>query len=504
MTNQVNTEIILVKDLLQKDNLRIPSYQRPYKWTTKNVNQLIDDIIFQNQQGVSEYRIGTVVLHRDKNGFLNIVDGQQRTLSLTLIAYSLIKNNAKTFSSIDSKVKIDSQNLTLLNRVFDFNFANDISKENLKNNYINIENRISDFNFEAINFFLTRCTFVLVTLEDISEAFQFFDSQNARGKDLDPHDLLKAFHLREMNHLSEKERNDVVSKWENIDSEILSNLFSLYLYRIRNWSKGYSARQFTKNEVDTFKGFSPEKEDNYPYTKPFSISHYYTDYYNNHFNRNIDKHYLKYPFQLDQVIINGKRFFEMVLYYETMMGEYNKKMADYKRAYDEKEDFKHLIDKELGQNKKIHDFKNKLINRFQIDNEKVSEIFSTLLSYPARERVGDKYVRAMFDCAVLYFLDKFGFDDKNFYFSKMIEKMFYWAYKLRLERFSVQIASIDNYAIGKDKFIPMFKEIREAMHPSDILNLHFENKINNTPANLDKLTEIKDIFLKKEAMNHEQ
>ena len=36
---------------------------------------------------------------------------------------------------------------------------------------------------------------VEVVLQDISEAFQFFDSQNARGKDLEPHDLLKAYHL---------------------------------------------------------------------------------------------------------------------------------------------------------------------------------------------------------------------------------------------------------------------------------------------------------------------
>lgn len=41
--------------------------------------------------------------------------------------------------------------------------------------------------------------------KDISEAFQFFDSQNARGKALYPHDLLKAYHLREMAGVSEEE-----------------------------------------------------------------------------------------------------------------------------------------------------------------------------------------------------------------------------------------------------------------------------------------------------------
>ena len=39
------TQIIKIKDLFVKENLIIPEYQRPYKWTLKNVNQLIDDIL---------------------------------------------------------------------------------------------------------------------------------------------------------------------------------------------------------------------------------------------------------------------------------------------------------------------------------------------------------------------------------------------------------------------------------------------------------------------------
>lgn len=39
---------------------------------------------------------------------------------------------------------------------------------------------------------------VVICVDKVSEAFQLFDSQNTRGKALDPHDLLKAYHLREM------------------------------------------------------------------------------------------------------------------------------------------------------------------------------------------------------------------------------------------------------------------------------------------------------------------
>ena len=50
-----------------------------------------------------------------------------------------------------------------------------------------------------------RCELIVVITSDVSEAFQFFDSQNARGKALYPHDLLKAYHLREMNDISDEE-----------------------------------------------------------------------------------------------------------------------------------------------------------------------------------------------------------------------------------------------------------------------------------------------------------
>ena len=51
------------------------------------------------------------------------------------------------------------------------------------------------------DFIEKQCELIVVITDDVSEAFQFFDSQNARGKALYPHDLLKAYHLREMTEL---------------------------------------------------------------------------------------------------------------------------------------------------------------------------------------------------------------------------------------------------------------------------------------------------------------
>ena len=57
---------------------------------------------------------------------------------------------------------------------------------------------------------------VVIQVGKESEAFQLFDSQNTRGRALDPHDLLKAYHLREMQN-DKYEMEYAVTKWEAKD-----------------------------------------------------------------------------------------------------------------------------------------------------------------------------------------------------------------------------------------------------------------------------------------------
>ena len=69
----------------------IPDYQRPYKWTVKNVQQLIDDLLTHFRDS-KVYRIGTIVLYKN-DGKSEIVDGQQRLTTLSLLLYKLGKKD---------------------------------------------------------------------------------------------------------------------------------------------------------------------------------------------------------------------------------------------------------------------------------------------------------------------------------------------------------------------------------------------------------------------------
>ena len=87
------SKIISINKLLDMP-LHIPNYQRPYKWTRKNVSDLLGDIdtaITDSRRPDYtdfRYRVGSVILHNN-NGQYDIVDGQQRLITLSLIKHAI-------------------------------------------------------------------------------------------------------------------------------------------------------------------------------------------------------------------------------------------------------------------------------------------------------------------------------------------------------------------------------------------------------------------------------
>ena len=86
----VQEELIIAKiqDLFTKD-LTLPSYQRPYSWSVKSTNTLFIDTYDAFKNKLEEYRLGSVILHKDEQGKYNIVDGQQRLTTLSILLYCL-------------------------------------------------------------------------------------------------------------------------------------------------------------------------------------------------------------------------------------------------------------------------------------------------------------------------------------------------------------------------------------------------------------------------------
>lgn len=455
--------VISLKEFYEQD-FTIPDYQRPYKWTEKHVRTLFDDldcfvagITAKNRDDDRyKYRLGTIVLHKSicfkgytafgqysLNNKLqlklpdlkkNIVDGQQRTLTFYLIWHALQARSHEL-----NKLDIPQFTLDIP--------ACRITQENLRRNYDVIEKLIdkprSTSLAEYIDILLTKCEFVIAQLSKLAEAFQFFDSQNSRGLDLYPHDLLKAYHLREFDPIEAELKAKVVQQWEQRKGEEVHQIFSHFLYPIRQWTKGKKAFQFSKAQVEDFKGISLHQEDHLPLSHAYRILHSMVDEYNSDRFRRVDNLNLAYPFQITQTMINGRRFFEWFSYYESKaLGLLHPQSHD---AWVES-----LLLTETS--KKIW----KVINGFTV-TENAKDY-----AYSGRTRTGDGYVRKVLNCFLLAYYDRFGITE----FSSALEVGFIWAYSLRLKQSSIYESSIENHVRDHN----LFRRLDESLRPKDFLN----------------------------------
>ncbi|MBS0848655.1 DUF262 domain-containing protein [Citrobacter sp. JGM124] len=415
----VSSRVKKVGDLL-KQRLVIPSYQRPYKWQQKHVNQLIDDVLAHQSKAC--YRLGTVVLHWDElnpacTDGLNIVDGQQRLLTLTLLC-TLLDQHGVFFSPL-----------------LEQNFTSRVSINNLEHNAKVIENRLmglkDDERKSLLHFVCDQCELIEVTLDNLSEAFQFFDSQNARGKPLAPYDLLKAYHLREMmDTTGQAERLHHVSLWEqgvspDDESASLHLIMGEFLFRQRRWLEGDYGIQFSRHNLEVFKGVNLSTSD-YHYIQSLLALDFAVEHYNNDPARKWDKQNKPYPFQINQVIINGKRFFEYIQHYRSLY---------------------HTL--------------------FEGDHALLGDFLKQHTHYDGCSRKGDMYIKNLFMCAVMVYYDKFG--DKALIPAAKI--CFCWGYYLRLQYKKIGMDSIDNYAREPRGLLRM---LGKAIHPQQVLRFQPE------------------------------
>lgn len=402
------SEIISINKLLDMP-LNIPNYQRPYKWTRKNVSDLFVDMDMAINDSRRpdytdfRYRVGSVILHNN-NGQYDIVDGQQRLITLSLIKHAL-----------------DSQ---YTNKLLKHAFSDSVSIGNIfDNNHFIKEWLAMQSNQQIENYkkaFESILEVVVLDVDNISEAFQLFDSQNTRGKELDPHDLLKAYHLREMNDYPFEKLN-LIRQWEDIPPHLIRELFSLYLFPILSWSQKENSRAFTSQDIDVYKGVDAKCAYTYAQRVRKAMP----------------------CFQINEPFCAGSEFFKMVEHYINLI-------TDLKNEISSNAIFKQI--------KAIIDANTKCgkNNVFQFNS------------------TGFRYAVNLFYCALLFYYDRFHMLDEM-----AVKKLFAWAMMIRVDMDNLGMDTINNYAIGnKDKtytnLIPMFFNIATARSNREIVNLKIQ------------------------------
>lgn len=412
----ITAQLRYIKDL-SFDILSIPTYQRPYCWTRDNVRQLLECILAN--LGKNEYRIGSIILNPN-NSLLDIVDGQQRLTTITLISKVLnlgIDLPKALYRYKESKHRIYDNSQFIETWV-----ATHLDNEDLRR--------------EFGEFLKNKCSVSEIIVPDLSEAFQMFDSQNGRGKELEAHNLLKAFHLRAIDSDESKtfvinsEKVEIDKNWENIVADkhekntgVMSYLLN-GLYRTRQWCRNVKhADEFTKKNLSEYKGIQIK---NGRVTSPFQNSGLLLFLYAKGCGSEaICKRYSEEPItpgsfmSIVMQIVNGSLFFEYVNTYYRL----------YKRLFDDNNDN---------------------LKAFRND-------YQNYCLYKKHEGAGDTYVRDVYISLLIFVFDRFGEEGVK----AAYKRLYVSVYRKRLYNMSVYYETMAKYPSNLFLQLANAKDIEE-------------------------------------------
>lgn len=256
-----------------KYQLTIPFYQRAYVWDKERVKILLEDLdeyldMKSNENKPNIYLLGSLILYKNNNkNEFEVVDGQQRLVSLALILLCL--------------EKLTNKNATI-DFLKDSTFAHSESKKHIKENYDFIVSWFSSKKGWKIEesekhkkddiqkygeLLKNKIEFICILAPSLDDAFIFFDSVNAKGMRLEAYDLIKAFHLRALEDYSAKSKDSKSSltayfakEFERLakekNGENLKILFNDTLTPARQWLRHNSNK--VAYQMDVYNEFCAE------------------------------------------------------------------------------------------------------------------------------------------------------------------------------------------------------------------------------------------------------
>lgn len=269
----------------------VPKYQRDYSWTTgQELSELWTDIINAYKTG-DEYFMGTILLamkEKDDEKF-DIVDGQQRTVSFTLLL-SVFQDIAKLVLSgeiNEKELSVTSGDREAVAEELFFNVKRQI--KNSSGSYLRVANKDSKYFEEMLDvancsksyvigkrtnriikakcffrekvkdeffgqndslnsldkfykFLITKLKFVTIRVEDDYDAYVIFEALNSKGLDLSVADLLKN---KILSNLPSDSQDAALVEWDELVSKIQTTSSSFIDYIKIYWS-AYNSSDVTK------------------------------------------------------------------------------------------------------------------------------------------------------------------------------------------------------------------------------------------------------------------
>jgi hypothetical protein len=232
---------------------RIPSFQRPYSWTTKEAGQLLDDLSLALDEAAEdpasgEYFLGAMLLNTAASATTvhDVVDGQQRLVTLTILLAVLRDLLAQTDGELPhglrehiecSKASAHARSYRIELRERERDFFRRHVQEPLStatqaetDDLTEVERRILEVREHLAaelrerspedlgrmaSFIGQHCQVALISAEGIDRAYRIFMVLNDRGRPLQRNDILKAQIIAQ---IDESARAEADSIWDRTDA----------------------------------------------------------------------------------------------------------------------------------------------------------------------------------------------------------------------------------------------------------------------------------------------
>ena len=295
-------ELSIVNVFNDTYRFEIPDYQRPYSWTTEEAGELLDDLLHavgqsSNSADASPYFLGSVVIIKtDTSPIAEIIDGQQRITTLTILLCALRELASDTELRITRDRYIREQSdpdagiegrfrLIARERDRDF-FQNNIQERDKLKDFVNyprqglpdsqqrmFENtkylwselsKLDEISRNALAGYIIRhCYLVVVSTSDQSSAHRIFAVLNDRGLDLSPTDILKA---QVINTIRDEGASNYTKIWEDEEDDLgrdgFRELFAhIRMIHLKNKMRRTLQEDFWEGVLKVKRGeeLSPEK-----------------------------------------------------------------------------------------------------------------------------------------------------------------------------------------------------------------------------------------------------
>ena len=223
MTNN-NRNSLNIRQLLIEEQYKIPVYQRNFDWGEPQIQQLVDDIkdFAEKDDKSISYYIGSLVVH-EKTNYFEILDGQQRFTTLSLLACYLnyrIPESFKWYEKVNLGFESRRKSEFTMNKLFEVFCSGETSTydspgklseliSTVSTNKTNasilegfkaidrvITRSFGDKEAESLNEFATyllnKVKILRVCVPRNTDVTHYFEVMNNRGEQLEKHEVVKA------------------------------------------------------------------------------------------------------------------------------------------------------------------------------------------------------------------------------------------------------------------------------------------------------------------------